>query len=234
MGQARAKQEPFRTAETPPPAGLGKRIHAWVMAHASGRYERMVVDRKRALLAGLRGDILEIGPGTGPNLQYYSSGVHWTGLEPNPYMYPYLDQAAARSALAVEVRTGTAEEIPAENSSVDAVVSTLVLCSVRDPAAVMKEVLRVLKPGGRFVFMEHVAAPRGTRLRRMQDLLCPIWRRLADGCHPNRETWLAIERAGFECVRSDPFRLPLGLVAPQIAGVAIKRTEAAGDADTLH
>ena len=208
--------------EAPSGAGLGKRIHAWMLAHLNARYERMVADRKRALFADLRGTILEIGPGTGPNLQYYASGIHWIGIEPNPYMYPYLRNAAERVGLRVDLRPGIAEQLPAENGSTDAVVSTLVLCSVTDPQAVLREIRRVLKPGGRFLFVEHVAAPPGTRLRRVQTMLRPVWKRIGDGCHPDRETWVAIDRAGFDRVDYEHFRLPLGPVATQIAGYAVK------------
>ena len=208
--------------DAPPRAGLGSRIHAWVLAHLGGRYERMVAERKRALFAGLGGNVLEIGPGTGPNLVYYPSGIRWLGVEPNPYMVPYLRTAAARAGLPVDLRPGTAERLPAEDNSMDTVVSTLVLCSVHDPDGVLREIRRVLKPGGQFLFLEHVAAPPGTRLRRVQTAIRPLWKIIGDGCHPDRDTGAAIERAGFAEVRYENFRLPLGPVATQISGVAVK------------
>ncbi|HWP84603.1 MAG TPA: class I SAM-dependent methyltransferase [Terriglobia bacterium] len=204
------------------PAGFGKRVHAWLLARFGGRYEQMVAERKRRLFADLDGDILEIGPGAGPNLIYYPKNCRWIGVEPNPFMHPYLRQAAGRAGLRIEIRGIDAERLPAEDESIDAVVSTLVLCSVREPERVMQEILRVLKPGGRFVFVEHVAAPQGTRLRQVQRFLRPAWKRLADGCHLDRETGPLIERAGFSRVTYDSFRLPLGPVSTQIAGWAIK------------
>ena len=203
-------------------AGFGKRVHAWCLAHCAARYERMVAERKRALFAGLRGDILEIGPGAGPNLGYYPKDCRWIGVEPNPFMHRYLREAAARASLRVEIRTLAAEGLPANDQSVDVVVSTLVLCSVREPVTVLREINRVLKPGGRFVFLEHVAAPEGTRLRAVQRFIAPLWKRVADGCHPDRETGPEIERAGFATVHYDSFRLPLGPVSTQIAGFAVK------------
>ena len=208
--------------DVPCQAGLGKRIHAWVFSHFSPHYERMVADRKRVLFAGLGGSVLEIGPGTGPNLAYYPSGIRWLGVEPNPFMYPYLRTAAAHAGVQIDLRPGAAERLPAEDASMDAVVSTLVLCSVADPQAVLREILRVLKPGGRFLFLEHVAAPPGTRLRRVQKAIRPVWKFLTDGCHPDRETGPAIEQAGFEHVRYESFRLPIGPVGTQIGGYAIK------------
>jgi len=208
--------------ETSYRVGLGSRIHAWVLAHLGKRYERMVAERKRALFAGIGGNVLEIGPGTGPNLVYYPSGIHWLGVEPNPYMYPHLRTAAARAGLQVDLRPGMAERLPAEDNSMDAVVSTLVLCSVRDPEGVLQEVRRVLKPGGRFLFLEHAAAPPGTRLRKVQAFIRPLWKIIGDGCHPDRDTGPAIAHAGFAQVHYENFRLPLGPVATQIAGVAVK------------
>ena len=203
-------------------AGLGGRIHAWVLANLGHRYERMVADRKRELFAGLGDSVLEIGPGTGPNLLYYPSGIRWLGVEPNPYMYSYLQAAAEQAGLEVDLRSGTAEQLPADDNSMDTVVSTLVLCSVTDPERVLREVHRVLKPGGRFLFLEHVAAPPGTFLRRVQTFICPLWKLIGDGCHPNRDTGPFIEHAGFSEVTYENFRLPLGPVAPQIVGAAVK------------
>lgn len=88
--------------------------------------------------------------------------------------YTYLEQKAAGLKFQLELRIGTAEQLPVADASVDAVVSTLVLCSVEDGAATLQEVLRVLKPGGRFYFIEHVAAPQQTRLRTAQDWLSPV------------------------------------------------------------
>lgn len=178
--------------------------------------------RKRALLADLRGNVLEIGPGGGPNLSYYRADVTWVGVEPNPYMHPYLLRRAADLARPVELRSGVAEQLPVADASQDAVVATLVLCSVYDPARVLAEIVRVLKPGGRFVFIEHVAAPAGTRLRRVQNFVNPVWRRFADGCHANRETWATIEAAGFSQVAIDHYASTLPLVTPHIAGSATK------------
>src|SRR5439155_26769491 len=131
--------------------------------------------RKRALLGTLHGTVLEIGPGTGANLPYYPPDIQWVGVEPNPYMHPYLQKEAGRRGLRADLRTGVAERLPLPDESVDAVVSTLALCSVADLPQVLREVRRVLRPGGRFIFIEHVASPPGTRLRRLQNLVRPVW-----------------------------------------------------------
>lgn len=206
-----------------PKAGLGQRIFAWALARFNKRYERFVSRYKQPLFAEVAGTMIEIGPGTGVNLRYLTPGkVHWIGIEPNPFMLPYLRQEANRLGMPVEIRIGTAGTLPAPDSSVDAVVSTLVLCCVPSVHSSLAEVLRVLKPGGRFLFIEHVAAPRGTRLRRIQDLVTPVWKRLGDGCHPNRETWVEIEGAGFEKVTYERIAAPVPIVSHQIIGVAVK------------
>ena len=203
-------------------AGWSKRVFAWMLARGNQKYERAVAARKRSLLGDLAGTVVEIGPGAGVNLAYYPSGIRWIGMEPNPFLHPYLRKEAAKHSLEVEIRQGVAERLDAEDNSVDAVVSTLVLCSVPDVGTALREILRVLKPGGRFVFIEHVAAPRGTWLRRLQGWFRPVSKVFADGCHPDRETWTAIESASFTAVTLEHFRAPALLVRPHIAGVATK------------
>jgi ubiquinone/menaquinone biosynthesis C-methylase UbiE len=157
----------------------------------------------------------------GANLPYFPVGVRWVGVEPNPCMHRYLREAAARLGLNLEIRLGDAEEIPAKDSSVDAVVATLVLCTVRDPAAALREIRRVLRPGGRFLFIEHVAAAEGSRLRRLQHWASPFFKLFA-GCHPDRETWDTLQRAGFRNLRIEHFQIPAVLSKPHIMGVGIK------------
>jgi SAM-dependent methyltransferase len=204
------------------PGALRKRFMAFMMARCSGRHERHVADRKRALLGELHGDVLEIGPGTGVNLAYYPRGINWIGIEPNPFMHPSLKREAERLGLRIEIRSGSAEQLEVEDGSVDWVVSTLVLCSVSDLWRSLGEIRRVLRPGGRFVFLEHVAAPSGSGLRRLQRWVRPISKVLADGCCPDREIWIALERGGFGFLRYDRFRVPIPIASPHIAGVAAK------------
>lgn len=203
-----------------------KRLFAWVMAHgANDDYERAVSDRKQSLFSALHdGDVVEIGPGSGPNLRYYPQNIHWIGIEPNPFMHPYLKQEAERLGINIDIRNGTAEHLEVDDNSVDAVVSSLVLCSVADLPGTLQEIRRILKPNGRFFFLEHVAAPQGTWLRRVQSGIRPLWKALADGCHPDRETWVALENAGFKSVKYQHFRAPAvpPIVSPQIIGVATK------------
>ena len=203
-------------------AGWYKQLFAWMMANANAEYEQAVSDRKQALFSDIHGDVLEIGAGTGPNLRYYPKDIHWTGIEPNPYMHSYLQTEAEKLGLNIDIHIGTAEQLEFEDNSLDAVVSTLVLCSIPNLPSTLQEIRRVLKPGGRFFFLEHVAAPQGTLLRNIQSGIKPIWKALADGCNPDRETWVALENAGFESVNYEHFRAPMPIVSPQIIGVATK------------
>jgi ubiquinone/menaquinone biosynthesis C-methylase UbiE len=207
----------------PLPGNLRQRIFAWALARFNTKYERFAEQYKQRLFSNLSGTVLEIGPGTGANLRYLARpDVHWIGVEPNPFMEKYLRGEADRLGMQIEIRSGTAEKLPTTDGSVDAVIATLVLCCVDDPQVTLKEILRVLKPGGTFVFIEHVAAPRGTRLRRTQNLITPFWRRLGDGCRPNRETGTNLEQAGFGKLNCDRITAPVPIVSPQILGTAMK------------
>lgn len=222
------------TTKTESYSGWSKRLFAWMMSKVGNIDDDAIslkncscaetaVELKQALFADLHGNILEIGPGTGANFPYYPAGIYWIGVEPNPFMHPYLRKEAEKFGLDIELRNGTAEHLELEDNSMDTVVSTLVLCSVEDLTRTLQEVLRVLKPGGRFIFFEHVAAPEKTWLRQVQSWVQPVWKVAFDGCHPDRETWVAIENAGFERVDYQHFQNPVPIVSPGIAGVATKK-----------
>ena len=210
---------------TAPPQSIPtfpQRLQEWILVHACPHHETIVAPRKQTLLSDLHGAVLEIGPGIGVNLAYYPQDIRWTGIEPNPLLHPHLRAALDARHIAGEFRFGSAESLGVPDDSLDAVVSTLVLCTVPDVAATLREILRVLRPGGRFVFVEHVAAPRGTFTRACQRFVRPVWNYFGDGCHPDRETWKHIESAGFSSVHLDHFRIPSPIVGPHISGFAVK------------
>jgi SAM-dependent methyltransferase len=155
-------EHPVDAALLRPKRGLRAWLFAKALAQAGDAHDLLVAPYKRKLLADLHGDVLEIGPGSGVNLSYYAPDVHWIGVEPNPYSHRYLHATAAALGRALDLRTGYTEALPAPDQSMDAVVSTLVLCSVHDLDASLAEIRRVLKPGGKYVFLEHVAAPAGS------------------------------------------------------------------------
>lgn len=203
-------------------SGLGARWFAWLLSHGDSFDRDLYGERKRELLGDLRGTVVEIGPGGGVNLPYYDDSVQWIGVEPNVHFHPRLKKKADRLRLGATIRGGVAEHLPVPDASADAVVSTLVLCSVDDLDAALAEVWRVLKPGGRFVFIEHVAAPESSFLRRVQRWIKPAWGVIADGCRPDRETGRVIESAGFDDVQIERFdaAMPLPVVRPHIVGTA--------------
>jgi SAM-dependent methyltransferase len=203
-----------------PKQGWRPRLFAKAMAEQGTLHERLIAPYKRQLLTDLRGDVLEIGPGTGANFQYYPADIRWIGVEPNPYMEKYLRDAA--QGRTIELRMGYSEALPVADESMDVVVTTLVLCSVQDLARSLAEIRRVLRPGGKYLFIEHVAAPQGSGLRRLQNWTTPLWSFFADGCHPNREVWRALEDAGFSHLEITHFDLHVPVVKPHIAGVALK------------
>lgn len=173
------------------------RLFAWGHSRSDRFLERHYGEDRHRLLSGLRGRVLEIGPGTGNNLPHYPSEVSWVGVEPNVHMHHRLRARARALGRQVELHLGSAEALPFPAQSFDAVVATLVLCSVADQDAALREVRRVLRPGGRFLFLEHVGAPRSSGLRLVQELVAPLWSSLGHGCRPDRETGEALERAGF-------------------------------------
>lgn len=176
------------------------------------------------LLAGARGRVVEIGAGTGVNLDLYGAGVEdLTLVEPDPHMGARLrDRLAARAGGApTRLLAAPAEAIPSPDDTYDTAVATLVLCTVPDPVAAIAELARVLKPGGRLLFIEHVRSDDPARARR-QDRLEKPWRFLADGCYCNRDTEATLRASAFEFDSPDHGILPksLPIVRPLIHGTA--------------
>ncbi len=179
-------------------------------------------ERREALLAGVEGEVLEIGAGTGWNLPHYRAATRVVALEPDASMAKRLPEKLAQASVPVEVVTAQAESLPFPDASFDAVVSTFVLCSVEDPSRVLAELRRVLRPEGRLVLLEHV---RGEgRTARWQDRMTGLHRRLAGNCHLNRDTRSAVGEAGFDVAAVAPVRIPgsHALVRDGIQGAAIK------------
>jgi ubiquinone/menaquinone biosynthesis C-methylase UbiE len=179
-------------------------------------------DWRRTLLQRARGEVLELGAGTGGNVALYPRGVTRLVLcEPERHMRAVLRRKLAARA-DVQVLDAPAEALPFPAQSFDTVVATLVLCSVRDPGRVVSEIHRVLRPGGTFLFLEHIAAPAGTWTRRAQGVLEPLWRRIAGNCHLTREPGPLLEAAGFALSPCTEEMLPgsTALAGRSIRGVA--------------
>jgi ubiquinone/menaquinone biosynthesis C-methylase UbiE len=202
---------------------IRERLFAAVFDPLSKRWEgKHGAELKRPLLANARGHVLEIGVGTGLSFPHYPQEVELVGVEPSEPMLRRARKRADGLGHAVTLVQAPAEHLPFEDASFDTVVSLAVLCSVRDPRRALDEVRRVLRPGGRFVFLEHVRS-ENPPLARRQDRLERPWGWLAGGCHPNRRTLDTIEATGFELLELERKDLPEvpRLVQPHIIGVAV-------------
>ena len=177
-------------------------------------------DERQALLARAKGRTLEIGAGTGINLELYPESVSELVLtEPDAHMRRRLQRKIA--PLDAEVVDAGAEHLPFADASFDTVVATLVLCTIPDPHAALSEISRVLRPGGRLLFLEHVRSSDPSRAR-WQDRLERPWGWFGRGCHPNRDTVGAIEASRFEIVDAERGSMPKAppIVEPLVAGEA--------------
>lgn len=175
------------------------------------------------LLAGLRGEVIEVGAGTGVNFAHYPPEVtRVIAVEPEPHLRAEAAKHAAAAPMPVEVVDGTAESLPAAGGVCDAAVTSLVLCSVTDQDLALAELERVLRPGGELRFYEHVVAhrERPAALQRWLDR-SGVWPQLGAGCHVSRDTLAAIEASGFALEEHRRFMSGFGPFAlPHIAGVA--------------
>jgi ubiquinone/menaquinone biosynthesis C-methylase UbiE len=182
--------------------------------------ERMGMrQRRRAVLAQARGRVVEIGAGTGLNVPHYPEGVSELILtEPDPSMVRRLTRRGHGRATVV---TAPADRLPVEDGSVDTVVSTLVLCTVDDPAATLREIRRVLRPDGQLLLIEHVRA-EGRLLAAAQRLFRRPWRAFACGCRCDRATPVLLHAAGFRAeLRSERWRAMPPIIGPLVVGRAV-------------
>jgi ubiquinone/menaquinone biosynthesis C-methylase UbiE len=197
-----------------------ERLFAALYDPLSAKPERTFgAEVKRKLLANAGGRVLEIGVGTGLSLPHYPPGVELVAVEPSEPMLRRARRRAAELGRNVTFVEAPAEELPFEDGSFDTVVSLAVLCSVDDQASVLSEIRRVLRPGGRFIFLEHVRSD-DPQLARRQDRWERPWGWIAGGCHPNRRTLESIEAAGFDIVEFDREERPdiPRLVRPHVKG----------------
>lgn len=183
-------------------------------------------DWRRDLLAPLTGTVVEAGSGTGANIALYPAGVERVVLtEPDPHMRSVLvDKVTALDGGPdFTVSDAPAAKLPLGDGEADAVVTTLVLCSVPDQGAALDEFRRVLRPGGRLVYLEHVSAFESPKRAKWQRRLEPIWKRVAGNCHLTRRTEQAILDAGFtiEEERREDMRASMPLLSRTVRGVAV-------------
>ena len=175
---------------------LNDHKHRWFAAvweRTGNRYQSI----REEVVSEAKGRVLEVGAGTGFNLRHYSrQATSVTATEPNPFMLERAKRRAWKAGHSIEFRQARAEDLPFDDASFDTVVGTWVLCSVQEPSEALAEIVRVLKPGGNFRFVEHVRREPGFS-GFWQSAIAPMWRWVGAGCDPDRDTERSIRDAGF-------------------------------------
>ncbi|WP_409328944.1 class I SAM-dependent methyltransferase [Trujillonella humicola] len=199
----------------------------WPRLAAAGERQGTAELRDR-LLSPAAGRVLEVGAGTGTNFGHYPPAVtEVVAVEPEPRLRALAAEAAVAAPVPVRVVDGDAEALPAADGEFDAAVASLVLCSVPDQARALAELRRVLRPGGRLLFWEHVRGDTPALVRVQRALDATVWPFLAGGCHAGRDTVAAIEAAGFTVEELERFDFPelrvnLNPIRPQVLGTAVR------------
>ncbi len=177
------------------------RLVQWSMGQAG------FIPLRQSLLSQASGAVLEIGFGTGANLTFYPSHIQsLTAIDPNPGMIPLSRSHLPERMVAVHLALASAEWLPFPSASFDTIVSTMTLCSVPELSKTLQELWRVLKPEGRFLFLEHGKSPDHS-VQRWQDGLTPCWKHLGDGCHLNRAMAEGIQAQGWAVTGLETFYL---------------------------
>ncbi|GAA4015916.1 class I SAM-dependent methyltransferase [Actimicrobium antarcticum] len=188
------------------------RLNAWLLQTLDGYMHQKYAAIKSGLLADVPAVVVELGSGTGANMRYLPAGTRLIAIEPNRQMHAALRAQATNHGIDLQLHDLMAESLDMPSDSVDLVFATLVLCTVDQPQRVIAEVLRVLRPGGRFVCIEHVAAPAGSGERVLQQTIRQPWHWLFEGCNLCRDTGAVLRSAGFSHVDVQPIILPTLLV----------------------
>lgn len=223
------RQEAEAAADLVPGSGLSARLYEpflWLGEKAG--FWRW----RQRLVSGVSGSVMELGAGTGLNLPYYPSGLERLVLvEPEVHKAKVLGGKTPPAGVNPEIIRAPGETLPFEDDTFETVILTLVLCTVDDPEGTAAEIRRVLKPDGRFLFIEHVRSDR-PRLGRFQDRMESPWRKLADGCRCNRRTVPMLEASGFKVeIAAEMDKLPMfPLTRPIVSGTARPGNDAAGQA----
>jgi ubiquinone/menaquinone biosynthesis C-methylase UbiE len=182
-------------------------LNAWLLDALDGYMHRKYGSLKARLFGVVPANVVDLGAGSGANFRYFPPRTRVVAVEPNAHMHARLQRKAKQHALALELHEAGGETLALPDASVDFVCTSLVLCTVPDPARVVAEVRRVLRPGGRFVAIEHVAAPAGSGTAVLQRVVRRPWRWVFEGCELCNQTAGVLRAAGFRAVQIEPFRL---------------------------
>ncbi len=182
--------------------------------------ERGAARHRRRLLSGLGGRVIEVGAGNGLNFRHYPAAVtEVLAIEPEPYLRGLAEEAARTAPVPVRVVPGTAADLPAGEGTMDAVVMSLVLCSVPDQGRALAEVVRVLRPGGELRFYEHVSSTIAPFRALQRTLDATVWPRMVGGCHLARDTVAAIAASGLAIEQCERFNFSTSPLSPSLAHV---------------
>lgn len=182
------------------------RFNAWLLDALDGYMHRKYGPLKARLFGTVPSTVVDLGAGPGANFRYFPPGTRVIAVEPSAHMHARLRRKARHYGLALEIHEAGGETLALPDASVDLVCASLVLCTVPDPPRVVAEVRRVLRPGGRFVTIEHVAAPPGSGTAALQRAIRRPWRWMFEGCELCNQTPAVLRAAGFHTVRIEPFR----------------------------
>jgi ubiquinone/menaquinone biosynthesis C-methylase UbiE len=189
---------------------MNRPLFSRLYPHMSKAMEQAgMTEHRRTLLAGLTGEVIEIGAGDGANFTHYPPTVtHVLAVEPEPHLRRLAQSAAQQAPVSIHVVAGSAERLSVPDESFDAAVFSFVLCTVPDPNVVLGEALHALRPGGQLRFLEHIRADTPGLIRVQRLLDATVWPLLVGGCHTGRDTQEAITRAGFTIEHLDRFLFP--------------------------
>jgi ubiquinone/menaquinone biosynthesis C-methylase UbiE len=195
--------------------GAVSRFNAWFFRVFDRYINHIAQSHKQAAFGGIVTDVVvEIGAGVGANLGYLPAGTRLIAVEPALRMHERLRERAAEAGIELELLAQGAESLPLEDAAYDEVICSLVLCTATDPDRILAEVRRILRPGGRFRFVEHVAAPTWSPRRWLQRAIRRPWAFVFEGCNLDRDTGARVLAAGFSDVRLQNERLHRSFFVP--------------------
>jgi SAM-dependent methyltransferase len=206
--------------------GARSGFNAWFFDRLDRYINHLSRRHKESAFGGIEaGTVVEIGAGAGANIRYLPAGTRLIAIEPNLRMHDRLRRRCRRAGIGLTIVAGGAEAMPLEDGTVDEVICSLVLCTVSDADQVLAEIQRVLKPGGRFRFVEHVVAPQRGARRAVQRAIRRPWGWVFEGCNPGKDTVGLLQAAGFDALEVEHRKFRRSLFWPvntAVWGIAVR------------